>query len=47
MKPSQCVITKLMIDNQDRRRILERRNTAASAAKGKYTESDTDMKDVD
>mgnify|MGYP001135816976 FL=1 len=43
---SQCVITKLKLDNGDRNRIIQRRNTAASAAKGKYT-SDTDMKDVD
>eukprot|EP00693_Jakoba_libera_P002704 EC692746.1.p1 GENE.EC692746.1~~EC692746.1.p1 ORF type:complete len:165 (+),score=84.86 EC692746.1:63-497(+) len=45
--PSNVVITKLKMDNNNRRQIIERRNTAPTVAKGKYTDADTDMKDVD
>mmetsp|Transcript_38534 Transcript_38534/g.128857 ORF Transcript_38534/g.128857 Transcript_38534/m.128857 type:complete len:97 (-) Transcript_38534:112-402(-) len=43
--PSKCVITKLKLD-KDRRAILERK-APSKAKKGKYTEQDAAMQDVD
>ena len=46
--PSKCVITKLKLD-KDRKAILERKNKEGKSdkAKGKFTESDVAMADVD
>merc|ERR1712216_461379 len=46
--PSKCVITKLKLD-KDRKTILERKNKEAKSAKGKgkFTEQDVAMADVD
>mmetsp|Transcript_13199 Transcript_13199/g.28478 ORF Transcript_13199/g.28478 Transcript_13199/m.28478 type:complete len:146 (+) Transcript_13199:35-472(+) len=46
--PSKCVITKLKLD-KDRKNILERKNKEAKSAKGKgkFTEQDVAMADVD
>ena len=44
--PSKCVITKLKLD-KDRRSILERKDKTSKAKKGKYTEQDAAMQDVD
>merc|ERR1711979_61225 len=46
--PSKCVITKLKLD-KDRKAILERKNKEAKSAKGKgkFTEQDVAMADVD
>ena len=46
--PSKCVITKLKLD-KDRKAILERKNREAKsdAAKGKFSEKDVAMADVD
>mmetsp|Transcript_12715 Transcript_12715/g.18226 ORF Transcript_12715/g.18226 Transcript_12715/m.18226 type:complete len:144 (+) Transcript_12715:68-499(+) len=44
--PSKCVITKLKLD-KDRRAILERKDKTSKAKKGKYTEQDAAMQDVD
>lgn len=46
--PSKTVITKLKIDN-DRKRLLDRKNSKAHEAKGKgkYTEAEAKMQDVD
>ena len=46
--PSKCVITKLKLD-KDRKAILERKNkeNKSDKAKGKFTESDVAMADVD
>ena len=46
--PSKCVITKLKLD-KDRKSILDRKNrdTKSDAAKGKFSEKDVAMADVD
>ena len=46
--PSKCVITKLKLD-KDRKAILERKNkeNKSDKAKGKFTEQDVAMADVD
>ena len=46
--PSKCVITKLKLD-KDRKSILERKNkeNKSDKAKGKFTEQDVAMADVD
>ena len=46
--PSKCVITKLKLD-KDRKAILERKNKEAKsdAGKGKFTDKDVAMADVD
>lgn len=46
--PSKCVITKLKLD-KDRKSILERKNRESKTAKGKgkFTEQDVAMADVD
>ena len=44
--PSKCVITKLKLD-KDRKAILERKNKENKADKGKFTEKDVAMADVD
>lgn len=46
--PSKCVITKLKLD-KDRKAILERKNREAKSdkAKGKFSEKDVAMADVD
>merc|ERR1712099_16913 len=46
--PSKCVITKLKLD-KDRKAILERKNreTKSAKSKGKFTEQDVAMADVD
>lgn len=44
--PSKCVITKLKLD-KDRKAILERKDKTSKAKKGKYTEQDAAMQDVD
>ena len=46
--PSKCAITKLKLD-KDRKAILERKNREAKsdAAKGKFSEKDVAMADVD
>ena len=46
--PSKCVITKLKLD-KDRKAILERKNKESKSAKGKgkFTEQDVAMADVD
>ena len=46
--PSKCVITKLKID-KDRKAKLDRKNKLAKSdkGKGKFTESDVNMPDVD
>merc|ERR1712196_722714 len=46
--PSKCVITKLKLD-KDRKAILERKNreTKSDKSKGKFTEQDVAMADVD
>ena len=46
--PSNCVITKLKLD-KDRKAILERKNkeNKSDKAKGKFTEQDVAMADVD
>ena len=46
--PSKCVITKLKLD-KDRKAILERKNKESKSdkAKGKFTEKDVAMADVD
>ena len=46
--PSKCVITKLKLD-KDRKSILDRKNRDAKsdAAKGKFSEKDVAMADVD
>ena len=46
--PSKCVITKLKLD-KDRKAILERKNrdNKSDAAKGKFSEKDVAMADVD
>merc|ERR1712146_728479 len=46
--PSKCVVTKLKLD-KDRKSILERKNKSALDAKGKgkFTEQDVAMADVD
>ena len=43
--PSKCVITKLKLD-KDRKAILERKSKDGEK-KGKYTEKDAAMADVD
>jgi len=46
--PSKCVITKLKLD-KDRKAILDRKNseTKTDKGKGKFTEKDVAMADVD
>lgn len=46
--PSKCVITKLKLD-KDRKAILDRKNREAKTdkGKGKFTEKDMAMADVD
>ena len=46
--PSKCVITKLKLD-KDRKAILERKNkeTKSDKSKGKFSEKDVAMADVD
>ena len=46
--PSKCVITKLKLD-KDRKAILERKNreTKSAKGKGKFSEQDVAMADVD
>ena len=46
--PSNCVITKLKLD-KDRKAILDRKNseTKTDKGKGKFTEKDVAMADVD
>ena len=44
--PSKCVITKLKLD-KDRKAILERKNKENKDKKGKFTEKDVAMADVD
>ena len=46
--PSKCVVTKLKLD-KDRKQILERKNreTKSDKGKGKFTEQDVAMADVD
>ena len=46
--PSKCVITKLKLD-KDRKAILERKNkeTKSDKGKGKFTDKDVAMADVD
>merc|ERR1719321_2477296 len=48
INPSKCVITKLKLD-KDRKAILERKNKESKSAKGKgkFTEQDVAMADVD
>lgn len=43
---SNCVITKLKL-NKDRKKILERKNRAATADKGKFSDADVGMSSVD
>lgn len=46
--PSKCVITKLKLD-KDRKSILDRKDSQkkSAAAKGKFSEKDVAMADVD
>ena len=46
--PSKCVITKLKLD-KDRKAILDRKDSQkkSAAAKGKFSEKDVAMADVD
>ena len=44
--PSKCIITKLKLD-KDRKNILERKNRSSDAEKGKVTDADVDMKEMD
>merc|ERR1719273_1650518 len=46
--PSKCVITKLKLD-KDRKALLDRKNkeTKSAKSKGKFTEQDVAMADVD
>mmetsp|Transcript_5776 Transcript_5776/g.17231 ORF Transcript_5776/g.17231 Transcript_5776/m.17231 type:complete len:145 (+) Transcript_5776:158-592(+) len=44
--PSNCVITKLKLD-KDRKELLARKNRSGDKGKGKFTEADVAMADVD
>ena len=44
--PSKCIITKLKLD-KDRKNILERKNRASDAVKGKFTDTEVNMGGVD
>jgi len=48
LHPSKCIITKLKLD-KDRKAILDRKNkeTKTDKGKGKFTEKDVAMADVD
>ena len=48
LDPSKCVLTKLKLD-KDRKQILERKNreTKSDKGKGKFTEQEVAMADVD